>query len=105
MLVGQSLFAADMPLKSSITSVTVYLAGAQVTRTAQVNLPKGAHTLIIENLPAKLNTQSIQVDGPDGLTLVGVSLRNEIKLNPSESKTLHLRYTLEYPKDKAVTVY
>lgn len=36
-LLSQSLFAADMPLKSSIASVTVYLAGAQVTRTAQVN--------------------------------------------------------------------
>lgn len=64
-----ALSAAERPLKSSITSVTVYLSGAQVTRTAQATLTEGPHTLVIENLPAKLNAQSIQVEGPDGLTL------------------------------------
>lgn len=100
-----SLSASVAPLKSSITSVTVYLSGAQVTRTASISLVKGAHTIVIENLPAKLNAQSIQVDGPDGLILEGVNHQSNLKLNPRESKTLRLRYTLEYPKDKKVTVY
>ena len=47
--------------KSKITDVTVFLDGAQITREVNINVPKGKHLLLLENLPVELNPQSVQV--------------------------------------------
>ncbi len=47
--------------KSKITDVTVFLDGAQITREVNISIPKGKHLLLIDNLPAEVNAESIQV--------------------------------------------
>jgi uncharacterized protein (TIGR02231 family) len=55
--------AAEVPAQSRVDSVTVYLTGAEVTRTARLNLDKGTHTVVFEDLPAEAVSGSIRVDG------------------------------------------
>ena len=58
------------PVESKISEVTVYLSGAQVTRTAV--LPADAQKIIFENLPAKLQAESIQVSAGKGISIRSV---------------------------------
>ena len=45
--------AAEIKGSSRIDAVTVYPAGAEVTRTARVKLEKGEHTLLFPDLPGR----------------------------------------------------
>lgn len=53
--------AADVPLSSRITAVTVFPSGAEVTRIGSINVQQGDHTLILRDLPAATRTESIRV--------------------------------------------
>jgi uncharacterized protein (TIGR02231 family) len=55
--------AADVPLTSKVDAVTVFLSGAEVTRIAKVNLEKGEHTIVINDVPAGAVPGSIRVEG------------------------------------------
>ncbi|MFH2095995.1 MAG: DUF4140 domain-containing protein, partial [Bacteroidota bacterium] len=46
------------PVKSTITDVTVFLSGAQVTRSGSVQLGTGVSYVVFENLPQYINSQS-----------------------------------------------
>lgn len=50
-------------LTSTICSVTVYADRAQVTRKGVLNLKKGTHKIVFDELPDKLDKNSIQVSG------------------------------------------
>ena len=70
LLIGGILFgssthaiAADVPVSSKVDAVTVYLSGAEVTRIAKVNLEKGEHTIVINDVPAGAVPGSIRVEG------------------------------------------
>jgi uncharacterized protein (TIGR02231 family) len=62
-LLGAAVHAADVPVDSKITAVTVYQDRAIVTRTATVPLSAGTSDLVFANLPQSLNEQSLQVSG------------------------------------------
>jgi uncharacterized protein (TIGR02231 family) len=55
--------------------VTVFLKGAEVQRTGSMTLKEGAQQVIFENLPQRINPQSIQVSGVGKFTILGVSHR------------------------------
>lgn len=55
--------AADVPATSKITAVTVFPAGAEVTRAAKVRIEAGEHTLVFADLPAQAIASSIRVEG------------------------------------------
>lgn len=55
--------AADVPVTSKVDAVTVFLSGAEVTRMAKVNLEKGEHTIVINDVPAGAVPGSIRVEG------------------------------------------
>ncbi|MBT8147530.1 MAG: mucoidy inhibitor MuiA family protein, partial [Gammaproteobacteria bacterium] len=55
-------FADDLPVASSIDQVTVFLNGAEVTRTGSVTVPAGDHRLIIENLPAGIDPARLRLN-------------------------------------------
>lgn len=56
-------FAADIAATSKIEAVTVFPAGAEITRTATVKLDAGDHTIVLTDLPATANPSSIRVEG------------------------------------------
>ncbi len=60
------------PMDSKIEAVTVFLHGAQVTRTASTTLSPGTTQLLLSGMPAALNTQSIQVKGEGSFTVLSV---------------------------------
>ncbi|ELR71415.1 TonB-dependent receptor [Fulvivirga imtechensis AK7] len=51
----------EQHISSKISEVTVYLQGAQVTRSFEATIPAGNSTVIIGNLPANVQERSIQV--------------------------------------------
>src|SRR5262252_8311668 len=65
-----ALFAADLPASAPIKAVTVFPDRAEVTRVVDVELPAGATTLVIDNLPASLFPESLRVSGEGGKDVV-----------------------------------
>ncbi|KPM33368.1 Hypothetical protein I595_271 [Croceitalea dokdonensis DOKDO 023] len=64
------VFSAQKPIASNIQSVTVYLSGAQVTRTANCSLTKGSNEIIFTGLSHKIDESSIQVSGLNGVSIL-----------------------------------
>lgn len=58
-----SAYAADIPAESRVDAVTVFPAGAEVTRVAKVKVDKGEHVLIFSDVPAQAAPDSIRVEG------------------------------------------
>jgi len=69
--------AEPVPVTSQMTAVSVYLDRAVLTRTAKVELPAGNSELILDQLPAGLLDESLQVSGRGtaGVTILDVNAR------------------------------
>ncbi len=70
--------------KASLTNVTVFRVGAEMTHLAKAELIKGNNELIIENISNKMDANSIQVNCNGNVTVMGVEfsadhLQNEVK--------------------------
>ena len=63
----------DKPVESKITSVTVFLSKAQVTRDATARIEAGKTNLIVTGLTSQLDPQSIQVTGKGNFVILGIS--------------------------------
>src|SRR5690606_173135 len=74
-----SALAEDIELLLPIDAVTVYLSGAEVTRTATVNLPVGDHRLIMNDLPA----------GIDPARLLLSIEHHDVRLGSLQLETVH----------------
>lgn len=57
------LAAAEIPGASAIKAVTVFPRGAEVTRSAQLQITQGEHVLVFKDLPAQAIAGSIRVEG------------------------------------------
>ncbi len=66
------LFAGTKDVPSTIQEVKVFRSGAQVIRSAAVNIPAGTTTLIFSGLPQEVNPSSIQVKGVGNFTIQSV---------------------------------
>lgn len=60
---------------SKIKEVTVFLNGAQVTRSASLDVQPGTTTWVISGISPRINEQSIQVDMDSRVKLLAVSYR------------------------------
>jgi uncharacterized protein (TIGR02231 family) len=73
-IVSVALFAQDeKSIDSKITSVTVFLNRAQITREAKVRIEVGKSILRLKGLTSQLDQQSIQVAGKGSFTILGIS--------------------------------
>jgi hypothetical protein len=59
-------------IASKVQKVTVFLSGAQVSRTAPVNISAGTSTLVFNNLSADMDVQSLQVSAGGNFTILSV---------------------------------
>lgn len=73
---GSNAAENEQRLQTNITSVTVFLNQAQVTRTAKVSLQAGVTTLVLDKISPFINLNSIQVRTEGNATLLSVSQRN-----------------------------
>lgn len=77
-----SLFSVANPPEEKITSVailksvTVYRSGAEMTHTASANLKSGSNELSIEGLSSYPDINSIQVNCPAAVTILGMEFSN-----------------------------
>jgi uncharacterized protein (TIGR02231 family) len=73
--------AAETSPASRVARVTVYRQGALVVREARVSLPPGSHRILLKELPAVADPDSVRVGGrgAPGITLGGVELRREYR--------------------------
>jgi len=62
-LVTSPVHAADIKVQTRIDAVTVFPSGAEITRAGETTLTAGEHVLIIEDLPAGIDGDSIRVEG------------------------------------------
>ena len=68
-----TLQAQNLDVESEIKEVVVYLNGAQITRTAQINIPAGKSELLFKGLTSRLNTNSLQVASGKEITILSVN--------------------------------
>lgn len=81
-----SQYAADIvEVNSQIDQVTVFLNGAQVTRTATISLAKGSSTISFAGLPQNIDPQSIQAKGEGNFIIL--SLMHQVNYINRQQKT------------------
>ncbi len=62
---------------STVKSVTVYRNGAEMIHTATANLFKGSSELMIEGISNSIDINSLQVNCPSTVTILGVEFSNQ----------------------------
>ena len=65
-LTNSSAHAAELVVKSAVTKVTVFPSGAQIVRTAKIDLAPGDQTIVLQDLPERLISSSLRVEGAGG---------------------------------------
>jgi len=108
LLVAVSLFlitiaaqADDQKIVSKVQKVVVFLNGAQVTRTAMVNVSPGNSTLIFENISPGIDVQSIQVHANGEFTILSVKHElNFLNEQAKQKRIEDLRAQQKIIKDK-----
>jgi hypothetical protein len=82
----------EVKIPASIKEVTVFLKGAQVTRTTVADLPAGTTNFVLTNVSPKINEASIQAQSSDNARIVAVSFRvnhmDEVK-KPEQTRKLN----------------
>ena len=97
---GQETTETTVP--SKLVAATVYLDGAQVSRTARATVPAGRATLVFSGLTKTLDPQSIQVRSErDDFTVLSVSHRINYNEPPAENPVAEPLYArLEALEDR-----
>jgi len=78
LLIAQQSFGQnfkEVELKSTIKDVTVFLQGAQISRTGKVTILTGKSSLVIKGLSPHVDEKSIQVKGIGNFTILSVNHR------------------------------
>ena len=78
------LFANESKIPSKIKEVTVYLSGAQITRTATCSLQEGSNEVVFTGLSHKIDESSIQISGLGPVSILSL-VYNINYLEKSES--------------------
>src|ERR1051326_1559407 len=73
-------FALDkeVELKTTITTVTVFQAGAQVTRAGSTTLPPGEYDVVVRDATSLLKKESIIVKADGNFTILSVNHRQKL---------------------------
>ena len=81
------VYAQEVFVKSAVTNVTVFPSGAQIVRTAKIDLASGNQTIVLQDLPERLITSSLRVEGAGGASFeIGSVDTTRIYVNVADSK-------------------
>ncbi|MDB4292510.1 mucoidy inhibitor MuiA family protein [Maribacter sp.] len=67
------IFGNDGKISSTITKVTVYLNGANITRNVSCNLTSGTSEITLTGLSTKIDESSIQISGLKAVTILSMT--------------------------------
>lgn len=76
----------EIEVKSEISEVTVYLNGAQVTRSKTVDIPTGRTTLKFVDLSPYIDSRSISVNAKGDFKVLSVNLQQNFLTQQNKSK-------------------
>ncbi|RKE95411.1 mucoidy inhibitor MuiA family protein [Ichthyenterobacterium magnum] len=83
-------FASGKETVSNINDVTVYLSGAQITRTANIKLPIGTTEFLFNELSPNIQESSIQIAGLKNATILSINYGVNYLSNKSKSAEIEL---------------
>jgi len=85
--ISVSSFANEIELKTTVKSATVFLKGAQITRTGSQLITQGETNFIIKGISESLDPSSIKVEADGDFTILSIKAQKNYydKDNPSES--------------------
>jgi len=107
MTINIAIIGQETTWKSNINSITVFRQGAQINRSATVKLKPGINQVVITDLPAGFNDQSISVRSQSRLEISAVQYRTnyaqDFESSPAylELKT-KLETTIRQKEDETV---
>ncbi|MCB0476944.1 MAG: DUF4139 domain-containing protein [Crocinitomicaceae bacterium] len=94
-------FANEIEIPSKIDKVKVFLTGAQIERSANVQLKMGRNRVIIKGVSAKLDEKSIQVRFAESIKLMSVSTEIDYDIfEGKEGKIGQLNDSLKFIESK-----
>lgn len=80
--------ADEIRTELDLAEVTVNPRGAQLTRTGEVELPAGAHEVVLDTLPQGINAASVQVEGVSASDVeIGTVDVSRLALDPEQEAT------------------
>lgn len=94
LVLGTMLTAKELPTSTTISTVKVFLSGAEITRTGKAVLPAGSSTVVFTGLSEEADPANIQVNGQGAFTILSVTHRldhHEEKQDRAEVKELEER--------------
>lgn len=102
LLAAGPALAAEMPVQSSVSTVTVYPGTARVTRQAKVTLPPGSHSLVFDNIVPHFDEQSLSVtgEGTASVKILGAYIKVEEQAQVSDEKVQGLLNQIQGVNDK-----
>jgi uncharacterized protein (TIGR02231 family) len=88
---GSTLAQNEIVQSTSIKDVTVFLSGAEIHRTAKVNLAAGSNTITFDNLSNFITPSSIQVKAKNSsVTIASVNIQSNYLIDNSNDKRLNI---------------
>jgi hypothetical protein len=78
----------SIPVPSQLQSVTVYLSGATIQRSAQLDIPRGRSELVLQDLPPDLDPQTIQLTLEEDLKILSIGARKNFLRTKALEKSL-----------------
>ena len=87
-----TLQAAEVPqvVPSDLKSVTVYRSGAEMVHLSTAQLAQGSQELVIRNISNQVDINSVQVNCPSAVTIMGVEFSNNFLETAETSLRLKL---------------
>lgn len=87
---------ATKSVESKVEEVMLYLNGAQITRTANIDIEKGTTKLVLKNLPNTIDAFTYTVEGKGNFTILSITdgFSNTPGTLPTEELQLKNRLTL-----------
>lgn len=101
LLLSFNCFANDEKniVRANLNTVTIYRNGAEMFHNAKSNLAKGDNELVIEGISSYVDINSIQVNCPAAVTILGVEFSNNYLLSETTTPELKkIRDSLEKVK-------
>ncbi|REG91171.1 DUF4139 domain-containing protein [Flavobacterium aquicola] len=62
---------------AKVKAATVYFNAAEISQTANINLPLGTSEIVIKNVAVDLNENSVQIGAPASVTVLSVQFTND----------------------------
>ncbi len=81
---------SEKKIPSNIEEVTVYLTGAQIKRTASVNVKPGTNEILLNNLSPDIDENSIQISGLKNTSILSINFYIDYLERKKKSEALEV---------------